>query len=356
MRRRARRRSLPEYWYAYMNNAIHSGFWVRPGSPRASICRAETLTEHDRRRRMPRSYRWCVETMREALPAAPTAQLSSILRVHVRACIQSTLSDGNYLSITGNAGGLGHVRTKELASACARLGVHDLSIIDDAHLPDGPSRWPDEIVAEHVASAAALTRADAIVTFDGGGVSRHPNHVACLTGVLEARRMRRLIKRWDVSDPGADIDVWVLETVALARKYSGPIEKWMMAMMEARGMHGFETTARLDECSDPRALDDPTPDTSSSWVRHVTSHVLRVLAHLVACALTLLGRWCHALFALTFQCAPALPRSAHRIAIASLEPGAIRGAMALHTSQLVWYRLLWVYLSRYVHINTLRRV
>ena len=89
-----------------------------------------------------------------------------------------------------------------------------IRVVDDPALPDGlHSRWPPDAVAGHV--AAALTAYEPatvsavahyiryytticellcmscplqVVTFDGYGVSGHPNHQAVSAGVLAALR------------------------------------------------------------------------------------------------------------------------------------------------------------------------
>lgn len=66
-------------------------------------------------------------------------------------------------------------------------------------------------------------------TFDGGGVSGHPNHLAAAAGVAH----------WwaatpSSSSPASLPQVWQLETVALPRKYAGLLDaplSWARQML-----------------------------------------------------------------------------------------------------------------------------
>lgn len=60
------------------------------------------------------------------------------------------------LLFSGNADGLGPVRTQELFYACSVLGIQRncVTVIDDARLPDGMREtWSPQVVAEHAAAA-----------------------------------------------------------------------------------------------------------------------------------------------------------------------------------------------------------
>lgn len=119
-------------------------------------------------------------------------------------------------------------------------------MVDDPRLQDGmQQQWAPEAVAEHVARAvqrlqpvrvsagparsmvhcwhctAAHQHSHAtplptqVYTFDAGGVSGHPNHLAAAAGVL----------RWWADTPSSSAatglpEVWQLQSVGLARKYA----------------------------------------------------------------------------------------------------------------------------------------
>ena len=87
---------------------------------------------------------------------------------------------------TGNFAGLGATRALELRASCAALGVlaSHVHCLDDPQLPDGPSHaWPPARIAAIVRRHCHETGLSRLVTFDSGGVSGHPNHVAVYDGV-----------------------------------------------------------------------------------------------------------------------------------------------------------------------------
>ncbi|KAL4443939.1 hypothetical protein ABPG75_011676 [Micractinium tetrahymenae] len=140
---------------------------------------------------------------------------------------------------TGNADGLGRMRSKELYQACSILGIEpdDVILVDDARLQDGMhQRWQPEAVAEHVAQAVRRFRPGQVYTFDGGGVSGHPNHLAAAAGVLH----------WwaatpSSSSPASLPQVWQLETVGLPRKYAGLLDaplSWASKVVTQRRQRG----------------------------------------------------------------------------------------------------------------------
>ena len=169
---------------------------------------------------------------------------------------------GNHLKIlclsTGNADGLGETRTKELQKSALTLGVRrreDVFIMDDTRFADGmQNNWsPDEIAKvlaqafapppsppppptpvattkqgkKKAASAAPVAappskpegpRAtiDVLITFDAGGVSNHPNHIALHAG---ARRFVANIMR-GYGGWRCPVTLYTLPTVNIVRKYS----------------------------------------------------------------------------------------------------------------------------------------
>jgi N-acetylglucosaminylphosphatidylinositol deacetylase len=110
---------------------------------------------------------------------------------------------------TGNADGLGTIRKRELVSSCRELGVRsddDVVVIDDAKLPDSMSTsWPSSKILEYLHRYAA--NADAIITFDEGGVSSHPNHISLMQGAQELLAEGTLKK------------LYTLTSVSILRKY-----------------------------------------------------------------------------------------------------------------------------------------
>jgi len=135
-----------------------------------------------------------------------------------------TLNQTNRLFLlclsNGNAEGLGRMREKELEISCKALGFQEApTCVDDPDLVDGmDSKWAPELIAEQVtrfckqkeATDGAISKIDIIVTFDNGGVSAHPNHIALFYGV-EKLMERKLL----------DVEVMTLTTVNIFRKYIG---------------------------------------------------------------------------------------------------------------------------------------
>ncbi|KAK9844122.1 hypothetical protein WJX81_005137 [Elliptochloris bilobata] len=82
---------------------------------------------------------------------------------------------------TGNADGMGSVRTEELRAACNVLNVasEDLEVVDHPGLQDGRgNRWSPYLILPVVTAAIGKHSAEVVITFDAWGVSGHPNHVA----------------------------------------------------------------------------------------------------------------------------------------------------------------------------------
>ncbi|PSC68734.1 N-acetylglucosaminyl-phosphatidylinositol de-N-acetylase [Micractinium conductrix] len=187
---------------------------------------------------------------------------------------------------TGNADGLGQLRSRELLHACMWLGIDrdDVMLVDDPRLQDGMhQRWAAAAVAEQVAEAVRRFQPGRVYTFDAGGVSGHPNHAATAAGVLQ----------WWADTPTSSSlsglpQLWQLQTVGLPCKYAGPL------------------------------------DVPLSWA----STLLR-------------RRWRGQQAALCLNLRR--PRRAWR-------------ALLAHSSQMVWYRRLWLLLSRYMYVNTLVRL
>lgn len=131
---------------------------------------------------------------------------------------------------SGDADGLGALRRVELVrSACGVLGLDRGAVECAGALRDGMREdWPADEVARAVGAFVARHGASLIVTFDGGGVSGHPNH----------RHTRRGVARY-LREGGAAASPSLraaleLETTSLPRKYSGPLD-WFWSAAETSG-------------------------------------------------------------------------------------------------------------------------
>ena len=212
----------------------------------------------------------------ESMFFAPTVlALKGVLRLHVL-CLS-----------TGDYDGLGRVRAVEIVHACAVLGVpaERVTILDEPDVRDGPhTNWPAARVAHLVQRELELRSLGRVITFDGCGVTNHPNHVAVHLGV------RSLV----------------------------------------------DTNSGMDAADSPRVV---TPRT---YVLHSTGPLRRLMGwwDLVPTILAILWH-------LRDNSSPRL------CCCVNLRPWACHAAMRAHKSQYVWYRRLYVMLSRYVFVNTL---
>lgn len=170
---------------------------------------------------------------------------------------------------TGNADGLGHLRKDELFNSCRQLGISSdfVTIMDVGGLMDGQQKWETERLAKIVLQHMERLDIELVVTFDEKGVSSHPNHISCFHA-LQYLYTNGLVPQ--------DVQIFVLETVSLVRKYIGLLDLYQSF---------FSATFMI---------------LSSPW-----------------------NAWL---------------------------------AMRAHKSQLVWFRYLYLIFSRYIIVNTLKRI
>lgn len=119
---------------------------------------------------------------------------------------------------TGNFDGLGDVRRQEMERSCLQLGVSGdaLEILDVPELQDGWHKWSPDAVAAKALTFLARRKATVVLTFDGQGVSGHPNHISASEGMLEAWQRAQ-----DTKSP--QFELLMLRTVPLYMKYLGPL-------------------------------------------------------------------------------------------------------------------------------------
>jgi len=113
----------------------------------------------------------------------------------------------------GDADGLGHVRAQELVRSYGTLGVpaERVTCVDDPHLQDGMQReWAPARVRDTVRAHMNRTHIDAILTFDAGGVSLHPNHRALFHGAVQLQ-----------SELATPLPLWLLHTWSWRTKFWG---------------------------------------------------------------------------------------------------------------------------------------
>lgn len=204
----------------------------------------------------------------------------------------------------GNANGLGKVRRDEMYKACAvyQIPARQVTVAEDPALQDGFHEWDTGAVALHVLRAVRAVRPDLVLTFDGGGVSGHPNHTSVYRALRElvathgSRHPDPVRAQGQDPEPHAgatggtpgrvSATVYTLVTTPLLRKYSGLLDVVAAALLLR-----------------------PT-DLPFTWL------------------------------------GPGPGRGPARLA-------ATWRAMARHRSQLVWYRYLFLLLSSYTYTSTL---
>ena len=226
---------------------------------------------------------------------------------------------------TGDADGLGRVRSKELERACEVLNVprSRVELLDDPDLRDGfRSVWPAERVAAAVAAAVKKHGTGRVITFDARGVSGHPNHIATHRGVrLFLRQQKEL----------------------LADKPEG------RGKAEAGGKAEPSAACKADGAGDAplgRVL---------GW-QLTSTNLLRKFSGVLDIVPSLMGVWDGTPHPQSDAAPPPArgPPPPAR-ALCFVTPNVARGveAMSLHVSQFVWYRRLFVLFARYSYVNTL---
>ncbi|XP_056140754.1 N-acetylglucosaminyl-phosphatidylinositol de-N-acetylase isoform X2 [Lampris incognitus] len=95
--------------------------------------------------------------------------------VELKACVHLLcLSQGNYYN-------QGAERKKELVNSCAVLGIpaSRVTIVDHKNLPDDPNvEWRIPLTSSLIMNHLRAHSFNMVLTFDGRGVSGHPNHIA----------------------------------------------------------------------------------------------------------------------------------------------------------------------------------
>lgn len=145
---------------------------------------------------------------------------------------------------SGNADGLGHIRKNELVKSALLLGVpsaeHVVVVEDEQRFADSMTKnWEAKEVAKVLqhyfaptmktmsADAAPTAKIDALITFDEGGVSNHPNHISLFHGA--STFVRNLMQRhsgWD--NP---VKMYTLTSTNVVRKYSSVVDAMLTVVM-----------------------------------------------------------------------------------------------------------------------------
>ncbi|KAF8944882.1 hypothetical protein BGZ47_003604 [Haplosporangium gracile] len=211
---------------------------------------------------------------------------------------------------SGNHDGLGETRKRELVASCKMFGIREANVLvlEREELQDGPNNlWDPSLVGDQMNLYAKKHNIETIVTFDDRGVSAHTNHIALYVGLtyfIQTFKERTPVKC-----------CYVLKSVSLLRKYIAILDlpitmlKTEALMPLVSQMFGLGGSASL-------------AGGASSSVRNRA--MIRPQE-------------------LLYVSAPAAVFKA-------------KTAMEKHESQMVWFRKIYVVVSRYMSINELRRV
>ncbi|BFZ63115.1 N-acetylglucosaminyl-phosphatidylinositol de-N-acetylase [Saitoella coloradoensis] len=210
---------------------------------------------------------------------------------------------------TGNSAGLGKTRARELEKSCQALGVQPGKVesLDHPALQDSMSiTWDPTVVSQQIQKYLSTEKieVDVIITFDTRGISSHPNHKSCLMGAKSyASSTNKRAARKDTP-----ISLYTLTTTSLLRKYAGiidsPFTLFDSNFALGRQMKHYKAELRK------RGID--TRDERARGVLVYMNSPLQLIKS--------------------------------------------QRAMRKHESQMVWFRWGWIFLSRYMVLNDLRRV
>ncbi len=96
------------------------------------------------------------------------------------------LTHGEASTLGPGSAGLRRIRAGELAAAAAVLGMADATLLD---YPDGGlASIPAATLVTHVRQHVQLARPDALLVFDEGGITGHPDHCQATAAALAAAR------------------------------------------------------------------------------------------------------------------------------------------------------------------------
>ena len=228
----------------------------------------------------------------------------------------------------GNNDGIGDVRREEFISACRTLGLHEdhVFIIDHRELQDGPgNHWKLHIMNSIIRHYVEEFHIKSIISFDDYGVSGHPNHRAI------GNCVKQFTSSIGSSSSGSsrlfDIEIFMLDSVSVFRKYLGifgAIVAFIVAVSRRivlgvlrygnKYKYNIEPeTSRKKTLRKRKRSSDKKSSTGNDIPKVI--FVVSPVEYLHGCL-----------------------------------------AMFQHSSQLVWFRLLYLLFSRYMYVNSLKKI
>jgi len=196
---------------------------------------------------------------------------------------------------SGDFYGRGYERGQELLEAAKLFKLNSVKLIQDSRLQDGANHhWPPQLIADIINQEIDKQKVNHVITFDSHGVSGHPNHGAIQSGVLELLNSLSYPSSPSSSKKISkfnNIRFYSLDSIFIVRKYLLFIDATLVLFLH------FVLRLFIDQ-----------DETGSSL-----------------------------LFALPFK-----------------EYSHLRRCLHSHNSQMVWYRHLYSFTSRYMLINHLK--
>jgi len=138
---------------------------------------------------------------------------------------------------------MGEIRTEELVKSCAVLGIPNdrISVINEEGMKDGFDKvWDTQKIAEIVTNHVEKNDIQSVITFDGFGVSGHPNHIATYKGVkswIDSHRDAQNTKKQKNNDKGderqedVELRAFQLVSVSIFRKFVGVLDVLFTGLM-----------------------------------------------------------------------------------------------------------------------------
>ncbi|THH11441.1 hypothetical protein EW145_g671 [Phellinidium pouzarii] len=209
---------------------------------------------------------------------------------------------------SGDADGLGNTRKHELEDSLDVMGVEQGKrwVLDEPFKDNITMFWDAGLIAEHVRPYVLEHNIDIILTYDKYGISSHPNHISLTRGV------QALL----TNSPRNNLRAFGLKTTSLIPKYTGA-----GAALIAKLEHAF--------CASP------------PFHVHPHAQLIQILEVLLSALRALRITDCSA-------------TDAEKLVFVSgwAEYSRALLAMRQHSSQLVWFRWLYVTFSRYMWVNS----
>lgn len=227
----------------------------------------------------------------------------------------------------GGADGLGQTRGRELMASTKLLGFDSSSVtlVDHPELKDGMRQvWDASVIAHIVDEHSKKQEIDRIITFDEGGVSGHPNHVATFQGVrrmlMQRRQSRQSSEPRETHESQSECpksETRESQSECLKRRAPG----------QALGPPAATTTTTAKRT---QARPDAQLEASCVGLKLISTSLIRKYLGPLDAVVSAFNSNVYFHFSLA--------TSLH--------------SMQAHQSQLVWYRRLFIVFSRYSYMNT----